>query len=433
MKFDKSRELYERAKKTHAGGASSFGRMGEGPVPLFFKRGKGSKLYDVDGNELIDYTIGAGPGIFGHSPDFLVDAVVRSLRDGQVFAGQHELEIVVSELVTSIVPCAEQVRFASSGTEIDQAALRLARGYTGRNKFIKFEGHFHGWADSVYYSHHPSLEEAGDYEAPTPVPASVGISLGTADDIIILPWNDIEVLRKRVEREGDEIAAIITEPIMCNTNCIFPKPGYLEEMRRLCDERGIVLIFDEVITGFRVALGGAQELLGVTPDLATFAKAMAGGFALSMLAGKREMMSLLGDGTVHHGGTLNSNLVSMAAAAASIKKLMENEGAAYKQLYATGTRLMEGLRALAMKHEQPMLIQGPGPTFYMSFTEVSEITDYRSHLENVDEDQYGKFRMGMLERGIRVFERGQWYVSTALTQEDVEKTLDAADDVLASL
>ena len=361
MKFDKSRELYERAKKTHAGGASSFGRMGEGPVPLFFKRGKGSKLYDVDGNELIDYTIGAGPGIFGHSPDFLVDAVVRSLRDGQVFAGQHELEIVVSELVTSIVPCAEQVRFASSGTEIDQAALRLARGYTGRNKFIKFEGHFHGWADSVYYSHHPSLEEAGDYEAPTPVPASVGISLGTADDIIILPWNDIEVLRKRVEREGDEIAAIITEPIMCNTNCIFPKPGYLEEMRRLCDERGIVLIFDEVITGFRVALGGAQELLGVTPDLATFAKAMAGGFPLSMLAGKREMMSLLGDGTVHHGGTLNSNLVSMAAAAASIKKLMENEGAAYKQLYATGTPADGGAQGAGHETRATHAHPGAGP------------------------------------------------------------------------
>ena len=433
MKFDKSRELFERAKKTHAGGASSSARAAEAPVPLFLKRGKGSKLYDVDGNELIDYVLGLGPGIFGHSPDFLVDAVERDLRDGQVFAGQHELEIVVSELVTSIVPCAEQVRFASSGTEIVQAALRLARGYTGRNKFIKFEGHFHGWADSVYYSHHPSLEEAGDYEAPTPVPASAGISLGTADDVIILPWNDIEVLRKTVEREGNEIAAILTEAILCNTNCIFPKPGYLEEMRRLCDERGIVLIFDEVITGFRVALGGAQELLGVTPDLATFAKAAAGGFALSMLAGKREMMSLLGDGIVHHGGTLNSNLVSMAGAAASIKKLMENEGAAYKQLYVTGTRLMEGLRALAMKHEQPILIQGPGPTFYMSFTEVSEITDYRSHLENVDQEKYDRFHAGMLERGVRLIGRGQWYVSTAHTQEDIEKTLDAADEVLASL
>ena len=433
MKFDKSKALFERAKQSHAGGVGSNGRMGEAPVPLFFERGAGSRLYDVDGNEFIDYILGAGPTIFGHSPDFLIDAVVSGIRDGQVFSGQHELEIEVSEMVKEIVPCAELVRYANSGTEVDQVALRLARGYTGRNKFIKFEGHFHGWADSVYYSVQPDLELAGADEEPVPVPMSEGISTGTADEVIILPWNDVNVLRSTMERQGSEIAAVLTEPIMCNTNCILPKPGYLEEMRRLCDENGTVLIFDEVITGFRVALGGAQELFGVTPDLATFAKAMAGGLPVSMIAGKREIMSLVADGTVAHMGTLNSNVVSLTAAKASLAKLSEDDGAIYRRLYATSTRLMEGLRDLARKHEQPMLIQGPGPTFFISFTDATEITDYRSHKRNFDDDKYERFRQAMLERGVRLFPRGQWYVSTAHTDEDIEQTLAAADEALESM
>ena len=433
MKFDKSRELYERAKESHAGGVSSSGRRMETPVPLFFTRGKGSKLYDVDGNEFIDYVLGFGPGIFGHSPDFLVDAVIRAVREGQVFAGQNELEITVSEMVKSIVPCAELVRYASSGTEADQAALRLARAYTGRNKFIKFEGHFHGWADSVSWSSYPSLDEAGDYDEPNKIPMSQGISPSTADDVIIVPWNDVEVLHRTLDRHHDELAAIITEPILCNNNHIFPRPGYLEEMRRLCDEYGIVLIFDEVITGFRLALGGAQELLGVTPDLATFAKAAAGGMALSMIAGKREIMSLLEDDTVWHGGTLNSNPVSMAAAHASIKKLMEDDGAVHKRLYATGNQLMEGLRRLSQKHEQPMLIQGAGPNFWLTFTDVDEITDYRTHKRVADQEKYARFRLGMIERGIRLNQSGNCYVSVAHTQEDIDKTLAAADEVLESL
>jgi glutamate-1-semialdehyde 2,1-aminomutase len=433
LKFEKSRELYERAKKSHAGGVGSSSRAPEKPHPLFFERAKGSKMYDVDGNEFIDYWLGYGPAIFGHAPDFLVDAVAASLQDGQAIAGQHEMEIKVSELIQRIVPCAELVRYANSGTEADQAAIRLARGHTGKNKFIKFEGHFHGWADSISYSHHPTLEEAGPRESPTPIPDAGGIGRGTADEVIILPWNDIDILRDTIERRGDEIAAILTESIMCNTNHIFPRPGYLEEMRRLCDEYEIVLIFDEVITGFRVALGGAQELLGVTPDLATFGKAMAGGFAISMVAGKRDIMSQLEAGTVFHGGTLNSNMTSMAAVNAAINKLMEDDGAIHKQLYATGAKLMEGLRRLGTKHEQPMLIQGPGPTFYLSFTEAEEITDYRSHVENVDEEKYQRFRLGMLERGVRLIPRGQWYVSAAHTDEDIEKTLAVADEVLATL
>ena len=433
MKFDKSIELFERSKKSHAGGVSSNGRATEAPVPLFFERGSGSKLYDVDGNELLDYVLGFGPNIFGLAPDFLVEAVTQEMQRGQAFAGQHELEIKVSEMVQKVVPCAELVRYATSGTEIDQLAIRLARAYTGRNKFIKFEGHFHGWGDSVSYSAHPTSENWGPDDAPVAVPESAGLSPGTAEEVVIVPWNDIDLLRRAVERDRGEIAAIIMEPIMCNVNHILPQPGYLEDVRTLCDQEGIVLIFDEVITGFRVALGGCQELFGVTPDMATYGKAIAGGFPVSMLAGRRDILSLMEDGTVFHGGTLNSNPVSMAAAAASIGKLSENDGAVYKQLYATTTGLMEGLRQLGQKHEQPMLVTGPGPTFFLSFTDAEEINNYRDHVRHVDEKKYIEFRQGMLERGVRLIPNGQWYVSTAHTDEDIQKTLSAADEVLASL
>ena len=360
MKLDKSREMFERSKRSLAGGLSSWVRSKE-PVPLFFKSGKGSKLIDVDGNEYIDYILGQGPDIFGHAPDFLREAVIDGMRRGQMFGGQHEAEIRVSELMQRVVPCADLVRFSSSGTEAVQSALMLARGHTGRDKIIKFEGHYHGWMDNINYQPNPDAPQAAPDEVLPPVPMSAGVAPSMADSIILVPWNDIDVLRRTVDEHAGEIAAIITEAIMCNSNVIFPKPGYLEGLRSLCDERGIVLIFDEVITGFRVSLGGAQELLGVTPDIATFAKAMAGGFPVSMIAGRREIMSQLEDSTVWHGGTANGNFQAMYAVEAELQELMADDGAVYKQLYATSNRLMEGLRALAQKHEQPLLIQGPAP------------------------------------------------------------------------
>ena len=433
MKYDRSKELYERSKLSLAGGVSSNIRLAERPVPLFFERGEGAHLFDVDGNRYVDYVLGQGPDIFGHAPDFLNDAVTESLRKGQTFGGQHELEISVSEKVKAAVPSADLVRFASSGTEVVQAALRVARAYTGRPKFIKFEGQYHGWTDTVLYSTAPSLEDAGPLDAPNAVPMTAGMAPGAADDIILLPWNDIDVLTHAIDRHQGEIAAIITEPIMCNTNCIMPEPGYLEEMRRLCDERDIVLIFDEVITGFRLAVGGAQETLGVTPDLSTFAKAMAGGFPIAMLAGRQPLMEMIADGTVMHGGTVNSNIMSMAAADASLDKLTANDGEAFDTLYRNGRSLMAGLRGLATRHELDILLQGPGPVFAMAFTSASEITDYRSHRMNADEEKYAEFNQGMLDQGVRLTARGVWFVSTAHTEQDIEDTLAAADDVLGSL
>ena len=432
MKTDKSGELFERAKKSMAGGLSSFARTQE-PVPLFFEKAEGARLYDVDGNVYIDYIQGLGPTIFGHAPAFLREAAVEGLRRGQIFGGQHEAEIRVSRTMTEVIPCAELVRFASTGTEAVQAALLVARGATGRTKFIKFEGHYHGWMDSVSYIPNLNAPEAAPDEVLAPVVSSAGLAPSTAENIFLLPWNNLDVVKRTVDEHGDEIAAIITEPILCNTNCIIPRPGFLEGLRELCSERGIVLIFDEVITGFRVALGGAQEYLGITPDLATFAKAIAGGFPISMIAGKRELMIVVEDSTVQLGGTMNSNFQSIYAVEAELKKLMENDGAVYKQLYATSARLMDRLRDLASKHNHPALVQGPGPVFHLSFTQAQEITDYRSHTRDVNHVKYAEFYRGMMERGVRPGARGRFYISTAHTDQDIDETLAAADEVMAAL
>ena len=287
--------------------------------------------------------------------------------------------------------------------------------------------------DSIGYIPNPSLNQPGGDQSPPAVPISEGIAKGTEEEIILLPWNDIEILRACINENSDSIGVIITEAILCNTNTIMPKPGYLEEMRKLCNENNIVLIFDEVITGFRVALGGAQELLGVTPDLATFAKAMAGGYPISMVAGKKEIMSLIGDGSVFHGGTLNSNVMSVSATEAALEKLSSDNGAVYKHIYELSNELMEGFRKISIKYEQPMIIQGPGPTFSVSFTDAEEITDYRSHIQNIDSEKYKKYCEKMLENGVHIWPDGRYYVSSEHTKEDILKTLEAADKVIGSL
>ena len=432
MSVEKSKKLFEQSKKSLAGGVSSAARA-KGPFPIFFEKGKGPYLYDVDGNKYIDYYLGSGPDIFGHAPDFLNDAVIKDMQKGQVFGAQHPSEITISEKIQSIVPCAELVRYASSGTEAVQLAIRVARAYTKKNKKIKFEGHYHGWMDSIGYIPNPSLNQPGGDESPPAVPISEGIAKGTEEEIILLPWNNIEILKECIKKNADNIGVIITEAILCNTNTIMPKPGYLEEMRELCNDNNIVLIFDEVITGFRVALGGAQELLGVTPDLATFAKAMAGGYPISMVAGKKEIMSLIGDGSVFHGGTLNSNVMSVSATEAALNKLSANDGAVYKHIYELSNELMEGFRKISIKYEVPMIIQGPGPTFSVSFTDAEEITDYRSHIQNIDSNKYKKYCEKMLENGVHIWPDGRYYVSSEHTKEDILKTLEAADKVIGSL
>ena len=429
MKFDNSKKLYEEAKKMVPGGVSSSIRQTEWPVPLFFKSAKGSKMTDVDGNEFIDYVMGMGPNIFGHSPDFITKSVYQDMQDGFCLTGQTKKENELSEFVEKTLPFKRKVRYASSGTEIVQIALRLARSFTNKNKFLKFEGHYHGWMDSVLYNSHPDV--SSEETLFDPIAESGGISKGTADEVVIAPWNDIEALENILKVHND-ISAIITEPILWNSNVILPNQGYLENLRKLCDQHGILLIFDEVGTGFRVALGGAQEIYGVEPDLSTYAKSMAGGFPIAMLAGKPEIMDYMSNGNVVHGGSFNTNVMSVSAAHATLDYLLNNEDF-YKSLNKNGDILIKGLKEVAKKQGIDILIQGLGTVFYLSFTNLDSIKNYRDHANNVDQEKYREFSKLMLLNGIRLSQNGRWHMSSSHDISDIETTIKAAELSFAEL
>ena len=429
MKFDNSKKLYEEAKKMVPGGVSSSIRQTECPVPLFFTSAKGSKMTDVDDNEFIDYVMGMGPNIFGHSPDFITNSVYQDMQDGFCLTGQTKKENELSEFVEKTLPFKRKVRYASSGTEIVQIALRLARSFTNKNKFLKFEGHYHGWMDSVLYNSHPDV--SSEETLFDPIAESGGISKGTADEVVIAPWNDIEALENILKVHND-ISAIITEPILWNSNVILPNPGYLENLRKLCNQHGILLIFDEVGTGFRVALGGAQEIYGVEPDLSTYAKSMAGGFPIAMLAGKPEIMDYMSNGNVVHGGSFNTNVMSVSAAHATLDYLLKNEDF-YKSLNKNGDILIKGLKEVAKKHDIDILIQGLGSVFYLSFTNLDSIKNYRDHANNVDQEKYREFSKLMLLNGIRLSQNGRWHMSSSHDISDIEITIKAAELSFAEL
>jgi glutamate-1-semialdehyde 2,1-aminomutase len=427
-----------RARRVLAGGVSSHFRAAD---PVVFSRGRGSRVWDIEGNEYIDYTLSQGPLIHGHSHPEILRAVAESLADGQIWHGLHTREIELAEKLVEVVPCADAVRLGCTGSEAVQAAIRLARAYTGRPKIIKFEGHYHGWLDNVAASINPPLDQAGDSAAPNCVLWTSGMGPGSLDGVVVVPWNDLAAVEHPLDQNAGDVAAVITEPCMCNSGCIEPEPGYLDGLRRVCDEHGIVLIFDEVITGFRLALGGAQQHYDVTPDLAVFGKALAGGFPLSVLAGRSELMQLLADGRVIHAGTLNAHVGCVAAALASLRLLEADGGAAYRKLYELGGQLQAGLAKLAAETGQPIQITGPGPVFHVGFVRTdwvesrggSHVRNYRDVVATYDAEKYGQFVQAMAARGVRLIGRGIWYLSTAHTREDVELTLDRARQCLMEL
>ena len=284
--------------------------------------------------------------------------------------------------------------------------------------------------DSVLYNSHPDItNEENIYK---PVAESEGISRGTAEEVIIAPWNDIDALEDILKKNHHEISAIITEPILWNTNVILPEEGYLEELRLLCDKYNILLIFDEVGTGFRVALGGAQEIYGVEPDLSTYAKSMAAGFPIAMLAGKPEIMDFMSNGKVVHGGSFNSNVMSVSATHATLKHLLDDKNF-YKDLNKNGEKLIEGLKEAALKNNVPILIQGLGSVFYLSFTNSDSIKNYREHANNVDFEKYKEFSKLMLINGVRLSQNGRWHMSSAHSDEDIKKTINAAEKSFSEL
>lgn len=417
---------YERAQRSLAGGVSSGMRRSARPYPLYYASGHGSHVTDVDGNSYLDYGLAWGPLILGHARQELIDAVTRQLARGLTFGAQHDLEIEVSELMTRVVPCADSVAYANSGTEIVQVALRLARAATGRARFVKFEGHYHGWADSVLVSYHPSLAEI---EAAKSAPIPIGAGQRPHDDVLVALWNDRESVERFFAEYGTEISALICEPMLCNSGCIPPEPGFLEFLREITRQHGTVLIFDEVITGFRLHLGGAQGFYGVTPDLATYAKAIAGGAPLSAMAGKGPLMDLIASGKVVHAGTLNGNPFSLAAAKATLDVLARQNGALYQGMSERGEKLRQGLEALLRAKGFAVVTSGVGPVFQVSFME-KPARNYRDTL-SADRSRYSDFALALLDEGVLVLPDGRWYVSAAHSNEDIEATLDAANRAAA--
>jgi glutamate-1-semialdehyde 2,1-aminomutase len=430
--WKRSQELFDRSKQTMAGGVSSNVRLQSQPFPLFFERAEGAMIYDVDGNGYIDYVLGQGPMLLGHSHPAVLDAVNAAMRQGQLYAGQHPLEIEVAEALVRLVPCAELCRFGLSGSEMVQAAMRLARAITGRVKILRFEGHYHGWFDNVLISLAPPVDESTPRTPSRPHLMSKGQVESVREEFIVLPWNDLAAVEALFAEQGNEIAAVMTEGMMCNTGAIPPQPGFLEGLRRLCDESGALLFMDEVITGFRLGLHGAQGRFGVVPDLATFAKAMAGGFANAALVGKREYMARFA-ADVNHSGTFNSNVISMAASAAALKELERDDGAIYDDLERVGADLMDGIQEIAGRLGMPVLVQGFPTAFHMSFTEIDQIRDYRDYAIHCDKARYDRFTLEMMKRGVRLIGRGIWYISAAHTEDQIARTLVAVEESLSAV
>lgn len=432
-RFAASRALMERSRRVLAGGVSSQFRAYTSFHPMFYERAEGARVWDADGNALLDYTLAQGPMILGHSHPELLARVGAALARGQLFAGQHLAELELAEALQRLIPCAERLRFASSGSEAAHACLRLARFVTGRPKWIKFEGHYHGWLDQVSWNVTPPAPGANDAgDALDPVPWGGGIAESAARDVVVLPWNDLDRVARVLERQAHEIGAVITEPVMCNQGCIEPRHGFLQGLRELCTRHGVALVFDEIITGFRLDLGGAAAHYGVTPDLALFGKALGSGFPIAAIAGTRRFMAPLEDGRAYHAGTLNGNNACVAAAQATLDILGRDGRAAHRRVVELGTRLRDGLAALAAETALPLRVQGPGPMFWMGFSEVPRLSDAR-HVAAADKALYADFAARMLLEGIRLIERGLWYVSAAHTEADVEATLGAARRVLAAM
>ena len=431
-----SARLFAQALEVIASGVNSTARTprsGWSPYPLFVDHGKGSRIFDVDGNEFVDYLLGLGPMLLGHCPRPVNKAVIEFIRRrGTVFALPVADEIELARKLIAAVPSVEQMHLATSGTEAVLYALRLARAYTRRKKIIRFEGMYHGFSDSVYWSKHPPLEAAGPDSQPVPVPQGPGMPEGLENSLIILPWNDGEILERTIRRYGDQIAAVITEPVMCNTGCILPEPGYLELMRSLTRESGIVLVFDEVITGFRVALGGAQQYYGVTPDLTVMAKGFGGGFPVAAVGGKKEIMQLVADGIVSVAGTYSGNGIAVSAANATLDFL--KTPSIYRKLFKMSEALMLGISKRLESAGLSVSVVGIGPLFQVWFTD-SPIRNYRDAVRYARKDLFRIWWEAMMKRGVlfhpHAFEN--LFVSFAHNETDVEFTLKAVESALPEL
>jgi glutamate-1-semialdehyde 2,1-aminomutase len=424
----KSEILFERAQKTIPGGVNSPVRAFKavGGTPRFIQRTDGPYMWDVDGNRYIDYIQSWGPMVLGHNNQKIRQAVIDASEFGLSYGAPTEAEVKMAELVSSIVPSMEMVRMVNSGTEATMSAIRLARGYTSKDKILKFEGCYHGHADSL-------LVKAGSGALTLGVPSSPGVPDDFAKHTLTVEFNNLASVQAAFDEHGDDIACIIVEPVAGNMNCIPPVDGFLEGLRAICDTYNSVLIFDEVMTGFRVSRGGAQERFNVIPDLTCLGKVIGGGMPVGAFGGKRHILTHIAPtGPIYQAGTLSGNPVAMAAGLAALKQITVD--GFYDSIFENTRNLAEGMRDLAHKHGIPMTINVAGSMFGIFFTDVEKVTNYQQAI-NCNTKQFNQFYHGMLEHGVYLapasYEAG--FVSKAHTADIVADTLAAADKAFAAI
>jgi glutamate-1-semialdehyde 2,1-aminomutase len=433
-KFDKSAKLYEEACRYIPAGVSSNARAF--PIfdlfPIFLERAQGPLVWDANGNEMIDLLGGFGAAILGHNSPKVIQAVRKQLDVATILGSPCELEVKTAKLFCELVKYSEQVRFVQSGTEATLHAIRIARAYTDKSKIIKFEGHYHGTHDYVAVG----LYNVGGSEiAPNKIPITPGIPEETLSTVILLPWNDLDVVEKTIKNQRNEIAAIITEPIMGNGGLVLPEKGYLEGLRDLCTENDIVLIFDEVVTGFRTALGGAYESFGVKPDMGTFSKALGGGIPCAAICGKKEIMEIVKPGGVFHAGTYNANLISLAGAYATMTELRSQGTQGYNGLYNNGRRLLDGLKEAAERAHQDIFLPAFVGWFALYFTNKTQFRNHRDVLNGIDPVKFSKFASEMTQHGVYLLpdELERMNLSFAHTQGDIDKIIEVATQAFKTL
>jgi glutamate-1-semialdehyde 2,1-aminomutase len=418
-RFSGSRLQYERSKRTLAGGVATAFRAGQQPVPICFARGEGAHLLDVDGNHYVDFNLAFGPMLLGHSPEPVLDAVRTQLATGLGYGASHPLEAELAEAVCRTVPSADRCIFTSTGSEAVHAALRIARSATGRLRVIKFAGHYHGWLDSVHLGLPGHIDRS---------PGTGGQDPAAAASVTVCPWNDIDALRTALT--GD-VAAVIMEPVNVNGGCILPKPGYLQAVRDVTRLAGAVLIFDEVITGFRVALGGAQERYGVTPDLTVLGKALGGGFPIGAVCGAGAVMDEVASSRVAHVGTFNANPMSAAAAVAAVRELELHAGEIYPRLESVTTSLADIFVTEAREAGLALTVNQTVGAAHASAR--AEPVQTQEDLVQSDAALYRRFVAALLDFGVHAIPRGTLFVSTEHGPAELEFTRDAVHRAAASV
>jgi glutamate-1-semialdehyde 2,1-aminomutase len=434
-RYAQSRALFERATRSIAAGVNSGIRKMEQPVPLYFSHGSGPRVWDVDGNEYLDFQLGQGALLYGHAPAGMAAAIAAQARLGTHWAAQCELEIEVAERLQRLMPGAERVRFNNSATEVVLSAFRLARAHTGRPLILKFEGAYHGWADEGLVGFAPPPDQWGDDESPTRLHPSQGVIPAVLDAFVVARWNDPAHLRRQVEKYRGQIAAIVFEPIVCNTCCMAPVEDMIATIRELCDRNGMLMIADETITGFRFAPGGAQEHLGFVADLTILGKAIGGGVPFAALAGKEAVWRKIIEGAVVHAGTLNGNPLCLAASKWCLDYIASLGEAHPRTAIALGQQLMAGLRTLADRHGVPLRPQGPGPAFHTVILKPGAaegpVLAYRDYVRRHDATRWAHLRRCLLDAGVRAIERGLWFISLAHRDEDIREALTRAEPAFA--